>query len=274
MTNELRRQAYLEAMGVESYLPRLLLPGARPSVLCELPDWASVSVQSAGQAPAGEPVAAAPAAPVSQGATAPAGRSGAADIQQLLDGADVPKRAQRVASGVAVTQQRAAAEVPHFSLSLVRAGRVLLVDDGLSGEVDPRAYLQLVHNLLFALGVAARELSLDVFSWPLTRVRGHVDQSQTAAREALTAYLAKQLELCGGSYLLLMGETAGSYVLNDATLGDAPGDGRRGNVLLPHPQLPARCLLTASAARALNDAMLKPLIWRDIQPLAAALKSH
>ena len=35
--NELQRYAYLDAMGVDYYYPKLLLPGAKVSELCELP---------------------------------------------------------------------------------------------------------------------------------------------------------------------------------------------------------------------------------------------
>lgn len=268
MTDELRRQAYLEAMGVECYLPRLLLPGARPSALCEMPDWLPPVAES--QPGPGESAGAVAASAAAGNEPAIAGRSGAADIQQLLDGTDVPKRAARAPTDIAATRQRSGAAIPRFSLSLVRAGRILLVDDGLGRDVDPQLYLHLLHSLLFALGGSAPEPSLDAFNWPLARVRGgHVDQSQTAAREALTAYLDKQLQQGGAQYLLLMGDTTAGHVLGEAAEG-----GRRNGELLSHPQLSARCLVTASAARALSEPALKPVIWRDVQPLVAAMKSH
>ena len=41
--NELRRQAYLEAMGIKVYYPRATLPGAKPSPRYELAENSSVS---------------------------------------------------------------------------------------------------------------------------------------------------------------------------------------------------------------------------------------
>ena len=41
--NELRRQAYLEAMGSKVYYPRTALPGAKPSPRYELAEKSSVS---------------------------------------------------------------------------------------------------------------------------------------------------------------------------------------------------------------------------------------
>ena len=41
--NELQRQAYLDAMGVDVYFPRLQLVGAKPSSQCEMPVLADVA---------------------------------------------------------------------------------------------------------------------------------------------------------------------------------------------------------------------------------------
>ena len=45
--NELRRQAYLEAMGIKVYYPRATLPGAKPSPRYELAEKSSVSGKKA-----------------------------------------------------------------------------------------------------------------------------------------------------------------------------------------------------------------------------------
>ena len=57
--NEAQRLAYLDAMGVEQLYPRLVLPGAKPSVLCELPvateaEQTTTPIPSAKQLLAGE----------------------------------------------------------------------------------------------------------------------------------------------------------------------------------------------------------------------------
>jgi len=43
--NEAERLSYLQAMGVESYIPRVALPGARPSLACEMPAFESSGKQ-------------------------------------------------------------------------------------------------------------------------------------------------------------------------------------------------------------------------------------
>lgn len=61
--NELQRQRYLSALGIDSFVPRLILPWAQPSVPCELPQPQVASMptpavnESASATPAAEPVA-------------------------------------------------------------------------------------------------------------------------------------------------------------------------------------------------------------------------
>jgi hypothetical protein len=45
--NEMERLSYLQAMGIDSYVPRLTLPGALPSVLCEVEEFGEVAMQEA-----------------------------------------------------------------------------------------------------------------------------------------------------------------------------------------------------------------------------------
>ena len=42
MVHELQRQAYLSALGIENYMPRMILPFAPPSSVCELPVFAEL----------------------------------------------------------------------------------------------------------------------------------------------------------------------------------------------------------------------------------------
>jgi len=53
--NELQRLEYMEAMGVDCYVPRLVLPGAKPSEQCELPAIAVIEEPAANTA-ANQPI--------------------------------------------------------------------------------------------------------------------------------------------------------------------------------------------------------------------------
>lgn len=251
------RRAYLEAMGIECLVLRRPLPGARPAPIVEplitAPAAAGVSTPP-GQSPASP-----------QPATDRGRAAGAGAAQALLGDSDhqpAPIRERRDPGAASAIESPAA---PRFALSVVRAGRVVIVDEGLAGDTDPRSYLRLLDNLLFALGLGGVQITIDGFTWPLPKIRsGHVDQSAAAARQALNAYLVRHLEESQARCLLLMGTTPPQFVL------EQPLEAGRVQAV---PGLPAPCLHTVSAARALADTALKPLIWRDLQALRALFGS-
>lgn len=257
--HELQRRAYLDAIGVDCFVPRLQLPGARPSVQCDMP------VQPSGSATALEAIHADQSVSASA-APSTDGRSGAADIRNLLDAETPARQAKSAAKTERPAKLGAAKVVPQFSLSIVRAGQLLIVDDALDGGSDPQAYVRFLQNLLFALCSPSVALSIDSFRWPMARARAsHIDQSAAVARETLLAYLQKQLDQAQSQRLLLMGDAARLYVVGESvTSGE----------WLQVPPLSAKCLVTCSASKALTDSSLKPVLWREMQPLVQVLKPH
>ncbi len=254
--NELQRQAYMEAMGVDCYIPRLHLPAALPSVLCEIPELAEV--------PVAKTVANEAAAPVT---STPKGKNGSAAAMQALLDDDAPIKEASPQSVKTVTetlvQDTSANPIPHFSLSIVRGGNVLIVDDGLPGHVNPSEYLQLLHNILFALGAGKQQLAIDSFVWPMVK-NSKIDQSETAARQTLDAFLSKQVDQLKAQYIIVMGEAAASYISSEAL---ATG------TLHTHPQWKLPLICTNSASPMLSDPSLKRAVWNDLQPLLSLIKS-
>ncbi len=249
--NELQRQAYMEAMGVDCYVPRLHLPAAMPSVLCEIPELAEVPV--ANTEPSVAPIA--------------KGKNGSAAAMQALLGEDEPNKAQAQQSVEAVTEQlvqtTSATSIPHFALSIVRGSNILIVDDGLPGHINPAEYLQLLHNIVFALGAGKQQLAIDSFVWPMVK-NSQIDQSETAARQTLDAFLSKQVEQYKAHYIIVMGETAATYITSEA-LATA--------TLHTHPQWQLPLICTNSASPMLDDPSLKRAVWNDLQPLLSVIKS-
>ena len=119
--DELQRQAYMQAMGVDCYIPRLQLPAALPSVLCEMPALAEVPVANAVTHKTS-----ASAAP------APKTKNGSAAAMQALLGETKPKQSQQSTQAVteALVATTPAQAIPQFALSIVRGGNILIVDDG------------------------------------------------------------------------------------------------------------------------------------------------
>lgn len=254
--NELQRQAYMQAMGVDCYIPRLHLPAALPSVLCEIPVLAEVPVASTVTNEAEAPVA-----------SAPKGKNGSAAAMQALLGEDEPTKAEGRQSVQAVTEElvqtTSAKAIPEFALSIVRGGNILIVDDGLPGHINPSEYLQLLHNLLFALGAGKQQLTIDSFVWPMVK-NTQIDQSETAARQTLNAFLSKQVDQLKAQYIIVMGEAAANYATRETlTTG----------MLHTHPQWQLPLICTNSASPMLGDPSLKRAVWNDLQPLLSLIKS-
>ena len=258
--NEPRRLAYMEAMGVDCYAPRLQLPGALASQLCAMPLPSAEQLE--------QPVAVAASAMPGSTPLAPQqdGQGRAAAMQALL--ADKPaeptdRGADAVVAPIGSTQT-ARSQVPQFSLSIIRGKGILLIDEGLPGDINPAEYLQLLQNIVFAVGAGKQSLSIDAFVWPMSR-SSQIDQSDTAARQALAAFIAKQIEQLNIRYILVMGDTAAQYLSEQALpLGE----------LVQPAQLAAQLLRTRSAWPLLSDAARKRDVWQDLQPLYRSLKNN
>ena len=260
--NELQRQAYMSAMGVDCYIPRRQLPGALPSQLCKIPASslavaADALISTADTAAVSIPVAVAIVSPPSSSASA----------AQALFTENSPVALNKVAATSAKLVSRTAVAkqaVPHFSLSVVRGDNILILDDGLADTINPSEYLQLMSNMLHALGAGKQKLSLDPFLWPVVK-NSQVDQSETAAREALLAFLSKQLERLNISYIVVLGDTASHYVTEQVL---PAGE------WITHPQLSVQLIRSQSASRMLIEPLIKKLVWQQLQPLQKMLNSH
>lgn len=192
MISELRRRAYLGAMQVASWLPRVELPFAAPS-RAELlqPPEPEPQVASVGSAP--EPAAA--PAPAQQPAARPVIEvprpTAAAKVFAKPEAKPEPEPAPAV-------EAKPVAPPPRFALQLLRAGDCALLVELATGEPfqsrDP-SYL-LLKDLLRAAGLPDAPQQVGDGSpirWPLL-TRGNLDQGPDAARDYVQGVLAGQLE--------------------------------------------------------------------------------
>ncbi|MCJ1888403.1 energy transducer TonB [Pseudomonas sp. LA21] len=218
MIEEARRRAYLGAMQVASWLPRVALPFAAPSrpELLETP--APIVVEKTPPAPVAD--VAREAAPVAAPAAVPAGEPGSI-AARLLPKAGAPAKpaapvkAEEQAEAEAEAVVRApVAPPPRFALQLLRAGDCALLVELPTGEPlasrDP-AYL-LLKDLLRAAGLPeSPQLLGEPVRWPLL-AGGNMDQGPQAAREFVQGFVAARLE--GGApcrLLWLVGMPAVRY---------------------------------------------------------------
>ncbi|MBT8768771.1 energy transducer TonB [Metapseudomonas boanensis] len=203
MIAELRRRAYLSAMQVATWLPRVALPFAAPSRL-ELLDAAPAVLLEDTPAPSEVPAAqAAPAAEARPKIEVP--RPGSTQRQA------VQPEAEPSAAADAPPAKAEVVPPPRFSLQLLRAGNCLLLVELPTGEAfqsrDP-AYL-LLKDLLRAAGLPdSPQLIGEPVRWPLLS-RGNMDQGPDAARDFVQGFVAARQEEQGEcACLWLVGQPA------------------------------------------------------------------
>ena len=202
MIEEARRRAYLGAMQVASWLPRVVLPFAAPSRPELLETSAPVVAEPAAPARAAVAVAREAAVPVSAPAPMPAGEPGSI-AARLLPKVAAPTKPVAAVKAEAPNDAEAepvvrtpVAPPPRFALQLLRAGECTLLVELPTGEPlasrDP-AYL-LLKDLLRAAGLPdSPQLLGEPVRWPLFS-RGNMDQGPQAAREFVQGFVAARLE--------------------------------------------------------------------------------
>ena len=191
--HELTRMAYLDALGVDSYVSRQQLPGAAPTrrlaLLQVTPQPAPVADQSAVAQPqmprldeAPRPVPAPPpAAPQMRNNTMPSGAVG------------------------------------RFSLAAITAGGYIWVEE-LVQVALAREQVQLVHAMARAVSRDAAAPNVQQFDWPLHN-NHQLDQGEDAARAAVAGFLQRQIDQQSCRGLVLLGDGSPRRVALDM-LGD------------------------------------------------------
>ena len=204
--NELQRQAYLSALGIENYAPRWLLPSAPVPVACVLP---VLDI----------PVTAAASSTVSFAAAAIEARiesnSPAPNLLTTIVDLAEQKKAPLAINAAAILQQleeKKAPVVQPFSLSVYRPQPGFLIIDSRNTKLALPTEV-LLNNLLRAhLKVASSALGEEVLRWPMIENR-FVSRTENDARNELQTWLAVENELRPIHSLWLMGENAALYWL-------------------------------------------------------------
>ncbi len=189
--NELQRLAYLDAMGIDSYVSRTGLPGAAPTLRARLLRR-EAQVQPANLV----------------------------ESMQLVDGLRKEKAPQRTPAPVPV-QKSAPAPVdsgPVFSVLSCRVGNWLWLDEIPRGREQSREYLQLLQSICAALGLPTEQPHLERFDWPIADTR-QMGNSEAAARDGFSGFLRGRLERNPVQGVVLLGVVDASW-LDRSSLGD------------------------------------------------------
>jgi len=266
--NELQRQRYLSALGVESYAPRWLLPGAPEPVLCtRLP----VAAAEGEPEPANLPADAQPGAASSDVSTElrtlsgrvpetrgePRGSTEAPQalsdvLRQIADSEAAPAALQSPAARPP-EKQNALPVVAPFTLSIWRSSLPVLVLD----SREPKAAMpteRLLRNLLRSLGeVDTASIHEEILTCPLVPRATPAD-----ARSELSAWLDAELTRRPVQKVLLMGQNAARYLVAEDS---------EHTVLqwLSLPGFEVRALTAPSLVDLLRDPSQKRSLWRALQ---------
>jgi hypothetical protein len=288
--NELQRLAYLDSMEVDYFTPRLILSSAKPSVLCTLPSSIAALESSTLTSTTASTLALPHTPMVSSDSDVNSSPNSNVDLNAYLD-SNIPTDQQGTSKAAAamalfddtaqlVQKQRvrqqpknntdkpivkpiAKAENIPFSLSIIRGNHVLLIDDGLPGDVNVQEYQQLIANILFAVGEFGHTIHVERFSGPWGS-NNEIDNSETAAKEALHSFLEKQIDELKLSYIIVLGNKGASCISeNKLPKGQ----------LVAHPQLKAEIVHTNSALELLANTANKTVVWQHLKPLYQALKA-
>ena len=225
--NEFRRLAYLDALGVDSYVSRRQLPGAAPSPRVGLRR----------RQPAVAPAQARP------------------DSAALSRIPVMPQRsAVPAAPPVSAVPTAHPAETglgPVFSVLAGRLGGWYWLDEIPWGRQQGPEYLLLLQSICAALGLPYADPQLERFDWPIAGAR-QPDNTEHAARDGFSGFLCGRLERNPVHGLVLLG------------VGNEPWLDRAGLDSLP---VVKKIVETASAWRMLRQAKLKKQAWKELQDL-------
>lgn len=261
---EAQRQWYLRLLGVNSYFPRFVLPGALPSQPCELP-----APESMAPAAAREATPPAPDIPASQPASKPsvseAGKAGTLR-RVLLEEDAAPTRPAAVPGPSAASESRgespAAGVAPRFRMLLLRTERGLAVCNQvpLQGPEALQAQEQrLLQNILAWLGTGLGAGRPRAFLWPPLGLGADGADAEALAARSLFGFLEQAQQEQGFTRLLLMGSTAPDLLQR---WQDAEGRA-----------LPWQAFRSHSLGEMLAQPLLKRETWQSLQALHRLLQS-
>lgn len=267
--NERTRQHYLDAMGIQTWFPRQILPNALPPRAFDCleeepeenfkPDASSFSSQQ-------------------ESAQVSAGAMGAATAKDLLGISGRVETKQDSKPAPPVTQpvipEAPPVAVSKFRLITLSANEHCLVvaempHSGLNQF--SRFHQRLLSDILRAIQLPpeSEALPFSEFVWPLGNIglMEHLSQDDSAAADAVCAYLSNQFGLARRKVVLLLGQAAARFVIDpNRTFSDLRG-------LQKGLHSDQHFIVTHGLNELMKLPTLKSEAWRDIYPIIKELTS-
>ncbi|MTI15542.1 hypothetical protein [Sansalvadorimonas verongulae] len=282
--NERQRQDYLEAMGIQTWFPRFVLPAAKPSHTCDW-DYDDYPVEAF---PEPAPSMSAPEQPLSvppqnmgyqqpayipQQAPQPSPVPAAGVLKESSDilgelGFTTPQSTPDTKGDEPCAAQTTDAEVipaEPFRLAVVDVSETCLaiVDLPWSGLNQFTGYHErLLRNILKAVNQPCDQtFEASVFAWPIIQEPIPVDRKY--AREAVQCFLANQFGWQRRKTVLLFGHNSGTYLWGSQESWDKPFDSFRGI----QEKDGVTYAITCSLGEMMGIPELKADAWADLKGL-------
>ena len=230
---EIRRLAYLEALGIDGYVSRRALPGAA--------DSRRLRLLSAAPQPASSPIQKQPVLP--QRSVSPV-----AELLADTNATPAPRSRQESAPARAVSTPASSADVPVFSVAATFAGGWYWIDEITAGRSVGAEYLQLIQAICHAMRLSTDAPVQEQFNWPLGGA-SQLDQGTDAARAAFSGFLTGRIERFQPARVVLLGAPDSQWF--EASL--LPADAKT---------------VSVSGWRMLRQPELKRQAWGELKALA------
>ena len=257
--NELRRQAYLEAMGIKVYYPRTALPGAKPSPRYELAEKSSIfgkRVEDSSNYSAIEKQKS---------------NQHRAQTKAVIDNQETELiRNKELNPDAKLEQITPDSNILKFSLGYYSINDSLSVINEVphlkAGSLSEES-LSLLRNILTALGVNADgcNFSSENFDWPIVEGLSVATEPNQAARQALGGFITMRQQQDGFSNLLVF---AGEI---DELLVKKSGKEEVRDYKVE--QADYYFTITNSLQMMLSYPRLKREVWDQLQPLKQRLNN-
>lgn len=236
--HELTRRAYLDAMGIETYISRAQVPGS--AVTRKLAVVKSLRVHPTDSAI--EKTAAAPAAALASAGAQMPSLDFETQPRSKLVVADVgPDKTSSV-------NTKAAAVVEFGIAAFITEGWLWLEELPLQ-QALMQDQAQLVQAMASALGWGSGKPEVTQFNWPIY-TNNQFDTGIDAARGALGGFINRKLEQSGARGVVLLGEACAHWVALDQLSAEQK-------------------ILTVSTAQMLREPASKKRAWQGLLPYSA-----
>lgn len=252
---EILRLQQLQLMGITSYFPRYILPGALPSKVVE-PEAFEVHETEPALLP-DEPVA----VPRNTAREPEPGRDWKSREKEPVSTHSSVAPQARIRQETPQEEAAGAAANLHLLLIPVDANLCILNQMPLLAKSQlPDRQQRLLDNILSVIGVhAAAYDSLRTFRWPLPGISGSA--AADAGKNSLMLFLEQFSQEHPFSNLLVMGEQGFEWLTQAAQLRADTS-----------PQVPWQMLHTYSLDQILTLPAIKGEVWQHLLPLKARLQ--